>query len=56
MQAKNPGAITVSQSIDTASFCRKTFCRSFTDKYVSADYYFRRFFDDFFGRIARRLY
>lgn len=45
-------AITVSQIIDAASVCRKTFYRNFTDKYALADYYFKQFFDNSFGRIA----
>ena len=52
LKKQNLDAITVSQIIDTASVCRKTFYRNFTDKYDLADYYFKRFFDDSFGRIT----
>lgn len=52
LKKQNLNAITVSQIIDTASVCRKTFYRNFTDKYALADYYFKRFFDDSFGRIT----
>lgn len=51
LQHKKLDDITVSEIIETASVCRKTFYRNYQDKYALTASYFEQFFDDSFGRI-----
>lgn len=51
LKKKQLDKITVSEIVDTASICRKTFYRNFADKYDLVDYYFKQFFDETFGQI-----
>lgn len=43
--------ISVTEIVQETKICRKTFYRNFTDKYDLADYYFKQFFDESFGKI-----
>jgi AcrR family transcriptional regulator len=51
LQHKKLDDITVSEIIQTANVCRKTFYRNYQDKYALAASYFANFFDHSFGRI-----